>query len=114
MFKVAAVLLMLVVASHGFLSQLGQVGSYVNRPELLNDPTVQALVKFASESLSKPENALKALYTTRVETQVVAGMNYRINFIAELAEGKTTSCQVVIFVSLSAEQKMTEFKCDTA
>jgi hypothetical protein len=112
MFKLAAVLLMLVVACNGLFGNLP--GGYVDRPELIKDPTVQALIQYVSESLSQPENALKPLETLRVQTQVVNGMNYKIDFTGELAKGQTTICQVVINVRYDAVRSILQSSCQTS
>ncbi|CAF1198006.1 unnamed protein product [Rotaria sp. Silwood1] len=112
MFKIFAVILgtMLVAVNCGLLP-----GGYSDHPELLHDSRVQALATYAAEYLAIKENIyLSHIKLTRVQTQVVAGMNYKLDFTAESisgGSGKLTTCQAIIYVRFDQTQKVTKVEC---
>ena len=106
MLKIAAILLMLVVAHHGLF---GQVGGYEDRPELTTDSFTQNLARFAAEA----QNLLGSFKITRVQTQIVNGVNYKIDFATEGTDGPVTSCQVVINVRFDSEKTILQAQCQT-
>jgi hypothetical protein len=114
MFKLAAVFLLCVVACHGFLAN---VGGYKERPELIEDAIVGQLANFATSYLSTAQNLLlQHLRVVRVQTQVVNGLNYKIEFVAEPVEGvagQTTTCEVVINVSFQSVKNVLQANCQT-
>ena len=111
----AAALLLLVVACHGFL---GNLGGYVDRPELINDQTTQALANYAAEHIATTQNLLlEHIKVIRVQTQLVNGVNYKINFTAEPVEGisgQTTTCEVVINVRFDSVKNIAQAQCQTS
>jgi hypothetical protein len=129
MFKLAAILLatLFVANCHGFLGinpgnignigGLGNLGGYTERPELLGDQKMQALVSYAAESLSIAQNLiLNNLKVIRVQTQLVNGVNYKLDFTAEPINGisgQTTTCQVVINVGLDFVNQILQSQCQT-
>jgi hypothetical protein len=116
MFKLAAVLLAIifVAVSHGFI--IGNVGGYIDRPDLIDDSFVQSLTSLAAEHLAIKENLiLNHLKVTGVQTQVVAGLNYKIDFTAQPVNGISTSlktCHTIIYVRFDKTTSVTEAKCD--
>jgi len=111
MLKLLAI--MLIAVSYGSL-----LGGYKDRPELLEDRDVQGLAVYATEHLATTQNLLfHHFQITRVQTQTVAGINYKIDFTAEPIDsndGKLVECQAVIYVRFDSTKKMTSVQCDTA
>jgi len=104
---------MLVTISYGSL-----LGGYRDRPELLEDRDVQSLVGYAAEHVATTQDLiLHHFKVTRVQTQTVAGINYKIDFTAErttVSTGKLVTCQAVIYVRFDSTKKITAVQCDTA
>ncbi|CAF3017829.1 unnamed protein product [Rotaria socialis] len=113
MFKLLSIVLatMLIAASYGLMA-----GGYADKPELIEDPTVKGLAVYAAEHLAMTQNiVLNNIEVTGVQTQVVAGMNYRIDFTGKTVNSpiaKTKSCQVVIYVRFNSTKKVTSAKCN--
>jgi hypothetical protein len=116
MFKLVAVLLMVVVVCNGFIT--GNVGSYSDRPELLSDQTVQDLTSYAAGAMFMgPNPFLKNLKIIRVQTQLVEGTNYKIDFTGEPfhgVSGQKTTCQVVINVRYDSVKSILQSQCQTS
>ena len=116
MVKLVAVFLatMLVVASQAFM--IGGVGGYTDRPELLTDPSITPLVRYAAEQLALQDNLiLDNIKVTRVQTQVVAGVNYKLDFTAQPVNGihvQPKTCQAIIYVRFDSTMKLTNAHCD--
>lgn len=93
-------------------------GGYTDRPELVKNQLASALTSFAAEKIAQGQNLfLKNLQVVRVQTQIVAGTNYKIDFIAEPVngvQGQTTRCQVVIYVALDSTQSLSQSQCQTS
>ncbi|CAF0821761.1 unnamed protein product [Adineta steineri] len=115
MFKVAAVFFMLLVACHGLFSK---AGSYQERPDLIEDKSVLLLTHFAAGYLHTSQNLLLQDYRViRVQTQLVNGMNYKIDFVAKPVNdisGEKTTCQVVIHVSFQSVKSILQTQCQTS
>jgi len=115
MFKLVAVFVvaLLVVAIHGF-----KVGGYTDRPELLEDSNTKALVQYVAEHLALEQKLiLDHLKVIRVQTQVVAGINYKLDFTAQPVNdihGKITTCQAIIYVRFDSTRKITNAQCSQA
>ena len=122
MFKLAVLLVaaMCIATSQGLFAGgvVGGVGGFVDRPELIDDQTVQALTSFAAENLAITQNLiLSKLKVISVQTQVVAGVNYQIDFKAEPVNGvsgQTTTCRVVIYVRFDSTKNILSSQCQTA
>jgi len=116
MFKLAVVILMVAVACNGFITD--GLGSYSDHPELLSDKTVQDLTNYAVKTIFMGSNPfLKNLKIVRVQTQLVKGTNYKIDFIGEPVNGisgQKTTCQVVINVGLDSVQTILQSQCQTS
>lgn len=118
MMKLTVVLFatMLVAMTQGFLPI--NLGGYTNRPELVTDPMIAALTSFAAEKIAVAQNLfLTNLKVVRVQTQLVAGTNYKINFVAEPVEGvqgRTTACEIVIAVKFDFSRDLASFSCQTS
>ena len=116
--KLTVVLLatMLVAMTQAFLP-IG-VGGYIDKPELVNDQFVSALTSFAAEKIAEAQNLfLTNLKVVRVQTQLVSGTNYKIEFVAEPVngvEGQTTRCEVVIYVRWDALKNLAQSQCQTS
>ncbi|CAF1123127.1 unnamed protein product [Adineta steineri] len=115
MFKVVAVFFMLLVACHGLS---GINGGYQERPDLIEDKSVLLLTHFAAEYLSTSQNLLLENFrVVRVQTQLVNGMNYKIDFVAKPVNdisGEKTTCQVVIHVSFQSVKSILQSQCQTS
>ena len=115
MFKLTAILLatLFVAGTHGFLA--AAVGGFSDRPELLEDATVKSLTVLAAEHLAVTQNLiLSRVKVIRVQTQVVAGVNYKIDFTGEPANGisaKLTTCQALIYVRFDSSKTITQVQC---
>lgn len=116
MLKLIAVLFMVTIACSGFT--ITRSGSYKDRPELISDEKIQDLTSYAIGSMFGAQNpSLKNIKITRVQTQLVNGMNYKIDFTGEPVNGMSgakTTCQVVIYVTLSSEKGISQSQCQTA
>jgi hypothetical protein len=113
MFKLAAVLLMLVVACNAFRTR-NLMGGYVNHPELISDQKIQDLTSYAIGTIMG-SNSLSNVQITGVQTQTVRGTNYKIDFIGDGANGQQTACQVVINVDFDQTTKnILQSQCQTS
>jgi len=108
---------MVAVACNGFLLD-GFFGDYLDRPDLLSDETVQDLTNYAVETMFMGSNpSLKNLEIVRVQTQIVRGENYKIDFTGEPVNGvsgQTTTCQVVINVGFNSVKSIVQSQCQTS
>src|SRR4051812_34504092 len=99
MLKLIALLLAItLITVNGSIS----FGGYGDRPDLIQDAKVRELVNYATEHLASTQNlVLNHIRIQRVQTQVVAGMNYKIGFIGESVgnyNSGSMDCQAVIYV----------------
>lgn len=112
MYKLFALFLVTILIS---VSYSTRAGGYSDHPELINDPTVKGLVVYVAESLASSENLfLVNLKVTGVQTQVVAGRNYKINFTADSVNGGQTQakqCETVVYVRFDQFKSITSAKC---
>ncbi len=90
------------------------LGSYADRPELKQDRIIQGLVKYTSEHLATTKNLLlDNIKITRVQTQVVAGINYKIDFTGDsIKSGKSVTCQAALFVQPDLSVKINQAQCN--
>lgn len=104
MLKLIAILLAITLtAVNGSM----RLGGYSDHPELLHDAKVQGLISYVKEYLATTQNLiLDDIEITRVQTQVVAGMNYKIEFTADSA-----TCEAVIYVRFDGTTKVTTAQC---
>jgi hypothetical protein len=104
---------MLIAVSYASL-----LGGYSDRPELLEDENIQSLTNYVVEYLATTQDLILNNYRiTRVQTQIVAGINYKIDFTAESIQGgneKILTCQAIIYVRFDSTKKITKAQCDTA
>jgi hypothetical protein len=92
-----------------------RLGGYSDRPKLIEDTIVQSLTRYASEHIAATQNlVLDHIKITRVQTQVVAGINYKIDFNAQSSKGKLMSCQTLIYVKPDLTTTITEGQCHPA
>lgn len=116
MMKFVLLATMLVAMTNAFLPI--NVGGYIDKPELVADQFVAALTSFAAEKIAEGQNLfLKNLKVVKVQTQLVAGMNYKIEFVAEPVdgvEGQTTRCEVVIYVRFDSLKNLAQAQCQTS
>ncbi|UJR36240.1 hypothetical protein I4U23_028972 [Adineta vaga] len=115
MLRLAFVLLMMIAAYHSSFGMM-VLGGYSERPELIEDDTVVLLTHYAAGYLHTSENIrLKDLKIVRVQTQVVSGTNYKIDFIGEPIDGagEKTKCQVVIYLSWNLSKSISNAECET-
>jgi hypothetical protein len=92
-----------------------RLDGYSDRPKLIEDPIVQSLTRYASEHIAATQNlVLDNVKITRVQTQVITGINYKIDFNAKSAKGKLMSCQALISVQPDLTTKITEGQCHPA
>jgi hypothetical protein len=114
MFKLAVILLatVFVAASHG----ASLTGGYTDRPELVDDSFVKSLASYAAEHLAIKENLiLNHIKVTGVQTQLVAGLNYKIDFTAEPVNGisgQIKNCHTIIYVRFDKTTSVTSAQCD--
>ena len=92
------------------------LGSYSDRPQLKEDSIVQGLVRYASQHIASNQNlALDHIKITRVQTQVVAGINYKIDFTAETGRdhhAKSVTCHTLINVQPDLSTTIKEAECN--
>ncbi|CAF1606303.1 unnamed protein product [Adineta ricciae] len=111
MHKLAAILLVLIIAFHGTFGQW-LVGGYSDYPELIQDDTVLLLTDFAVEYLSTARNLkLTNVEVTRVRTQAVSGTNYKINFTGDDGAQKM-ECEVVVYLGFNLNKSVSDADCD--
>ena len=112
MFKLVGILLLVTVACNGLFTDL--LSSYVDHPELVSDKTVMDLVTFAIEAMYTEINTLENLVIERVQTQLVKGLNYKIDFTADLSKvgiDQKISCQVIIYVGIDGSKQLVHYEC---
>ena len=96
-----------------FAVQAQLPGGFTDRPELVRDPSTDALVKLAINELATGQN-LRAvpLNVVSVATQVVNGINYRIVFnVRSLSNNAIQKCTTKIYRSLSGAQSVSSVSC---
>ncbi|CAF1421816.1 unnamed protein product [Adineta steineri] len=104
---------LLVVGSQSL--NIGKVGGYTDHPELIENSNIKALVKYAAEYLASNDNLdLGEITITRVQTQLVAGTNYKIEFTSRSNNGdnKLTICEAVIYERFDSTRKITSAHCN--
>ena len=93
-----------------------RLGGYSDRPQLKEDSIVQGLVRYASQHIATSQNLiLDHIKITRVQTQVVAGINYKIDFTAETGQdhhAKSVNCQTLIYVKPDLSTTISEAECN--
>jgi hypothetical protein len=112
MFKLAVVLLatLLVAVSHGAFP--GMTGGYTDHSEMIGTPAMKGLIGVVVEHLTVKENLiLDDIKITRVQTQVVNGINYKLDFTGHGMNGKETTCQAVIYVKFDSTKSVTSAQC---
>lgn len=115
MFKLTVVLLaaLFIATTQGFPAP--PIGGYTDRPELLEDPRVVSLTMFAAEYMALTQNIiLNRVKVIGVQTQVVAGVNYKIDFAGEPVSGIITeriTCHALIYVKFDSTKQIQEVKC---
>lgn len=128
MLKIAVTIVLLAVACHGYVvvpdndseSLAKPIGSYRDRPDLINSRTVKEMIVFAAEKIGLTEALRqKTLRIGRVQLQTVAGKNYKISFLLEPANGaagSTTMCNIVVLVGTGPDKpmKLTQSQCQTS
>lgn len=91
------------------------LGGYSDRPDLIQDAEVQGLVKYASQYLASTQNlVLNYIKIRHVQTQVVAGMNYKIDFTGQSMDNYRNDymdCQTVIYVRFDGTKRITDIQC---
>jgi len=89
------------------------LSDYADRPQLKDDTIVQNLARYASEQIAAAQNlVLDHIKITRVQTRVIAGIDYKIDFNAQTSKGKLMSCQTLISVQPDLSTKIIEGRCD--
>ncbi|CAF1529297.1 unnamed protein product [Adineta steineri] len=94
---------------------IGKVGGYTDHPELIENSNIKALVKYAAEYLASTDNLiLDEIKITRVQTQLVNGINYKLEFTAQSVNGhnKLTTCEAVIYERFDSTRKITSAQCN--
>lgn len=112
MWRIFALFLMMMLLSVDCDTRLG---GYSDRPKLIDDSIVQGLVRYASQQIASSQNLiLDHIKITRVQTQVVAGINYKIDFTAETGhdhQGKSVNCHTHIYVKPDLSTTINEAEC---
>ncbi|CAF3392602.1 unnamed protein product [Rotaria socialis] len=107
MFKILIALSLLVVIQ-------GQLaGGFTDRPDLLNDATTRVMVQLSVSELAKTTNlAVSLIKVVKVATQVVNGINYRIDFIARpLSSDAVLTCSTKIYQSFQGQRTVSSVGC---
>ncbi len=110
MLKLVAIILvtMLISITYGTLP-----GGYRDRPDLLGDENMKDLMSYTTEYLATTQNLiLNEIQITRIQTQVVAGINYKINFTAKSTNGDDVTCETVIYVRFDSTKKIISAQCE--
>ena len=104
---------LLVALAVVFAVQAQIPGGFTDRPELVRDPSTNALVKLAVTELATSQN-LRAvpLNVVSVATQVVNGINYRIVFnVRSVSNNAIQTCTTKIYQSFSGAQSVSSVSC---
>ncbi|KAF6161924.1 hypothetical protein GIB67_014126 [Kingdonia uniflora] len=103
-------LLVLPNTSNARVSQTtGLVGDWKPIKDV-NDPHIQEIAKFAvSEHNNQAKSELKFQSVIKGESQVVNGINYRLNIAAELT-GVSSDYEVVVWEQPAGLKKLTSFR----
>lgn len=115
MLKLVTAVLLLAVACNGFITGLG---SFVNKNELIGTPIINELKDFVAEQLAATQNLLlDNIRVVNVQVQVVNGMNYKLDLVAEPvngAPGQTTKCTVTVYVKFDSVKNILQSQCQTS
>lgn len=107
-----AILCFSFVAANSFAQQNPIAGAYSETSR--DDPQVMAAAKFAVEKESKRLGKTVTLISIeKAETQVVAGLNYRLRLKVQVA-GQERDAQAVVYQSLKQEFSLSEWKDSAA
>jgi hypothetical protein len=106
MFKLLVALSLLVAIQ-------GQLGGFINRLDLVDSEITQPMIKMAIQKLSATENVQVSLVkVVDVATQIVNGINYRINFIGRsLSTNTFVTCATQIYQPFNGPESVTSVKC---
>lgn len=112
MLKLLAIFLTITLAA---VNGSMHLGGYSDRPELLQDAKVQELAVYVSEHLATTQNLiLDHIQMTGVQTQTVAGTNYKIEFTAQSISPEPVTCEAVIYVRFDGTKTVTRAQCQPA
>lgn len=104
----------LIVALTLFVAIQGQLmGGFTDRPDLLQQPATQVMVRLATEELTKTQNLrVTPINVISVATQVVNGINYRVVFTARSLSALTFyTCTAKVYQSFAGAQSVSSVVC---
>lgn len=104
----------LLIALSLFIAIQAQLGSFHDRPDLVQDPQTVSMVRLAVAELASSQN-LRVLPhgIVSVATQVVNGINYRIVFTARIpSTNGVLYCTTKVYESLSGAQSVSSVSCN--
>lgn len=97
-----------------FVAIQGQlVGGFMDRPDLLNSPMTDSMVKLAVKDLAQKSNLnVSPIKILEVATQVVNGINYRITFTARpYATISVLTCTTKIYQPFQGPESVSSAAC---
>ncbi len=89
------------------------LGGYTNRPDLIKSPITQSMVKLAVIELARSENLqVKPIAVISVSSQLVNGINYRIEFTAGTQlSGAILNCVTQIYKPFIGQPSVSSVEC---
>lgn len=106
MFKIIIALSLL------FVAQAQLIGGFVNRPDLVSSDLAQSLVSMSVENLASSQNLrVFPLNIISVSTQLVNGINYRVEFVGRTSSNTFTTCTLRAYQSFTSEPTISSVSC---
>lgn len=104
----------ILVALSLFLAIQGQIGGFVDRPELVLDATTKLMVNLAVTELAKTQNLeVESADVFSVATQLVNGVNYRIGFTVQTSGSKSLLiCSAKVYQSFNGQPSVNSVSCN--
>lgn len=108
MFKILITLSLFLVAIQGQL-----VGGYIDRPDLLESPVTQLMVKLAVNDLAQAQNLqVTGTHVVNVATQLVNGVNFLVVFTAQKADtSDVLLCSAKFYQPIEGARSLTSVQC---
>lgn len=105
----------ILIALSLFLAIQGQlIGGYIDRPDLLESPVTNLMVKLAVTDLAQAQNLqVTNTHVINVATQVVNGVNFLVVFTAQKAD--TTNlliCTAKVYQPIEGQRSLTSVQCE--
>lgn len=94
------------------------VGTYVDRPDLVEDHVIKDLALYAGDQIEKRENrVLDHIKLTRVQMRTTSGMKYKLDFTAQSMKdnySQLVNCQATIYIQIGKTMSVVNAQCESA